>query len=946
MFVWNERANNVLADRFAVVPFTITTIKITPMPRLTWLGTTFLTLLLTACGGSQTDDTASGAAQDSATRSASANAPVPPGIAAYCVQPGNARAQQITAPDFKLEGPNAIAGQGDFLLASSQAMFAISGLGEQKTYYHYPGILVDAVAVDRCQQSSQEHFFELPLMIGKLSPLNQPRSIFRAFQAQQIQVINDGSDGKAAIVRATGVDNYYWLLELTLMGEALLKGEPKFLSDPFDLKIVVDYILEPDSPTLNIKYRLINTRAGFNSFNIAFVLMASGEGPVLNDFSAFDLDLEGLALQHGIPWVSTNENGSAYVVSARTDALTTTQISGVNALLDARQLANTYLGQLLTAAGTAGDSFLQQFDITVSSGNEFDAVKAHLQHAPKASGIVETPLQIRVTDSISGDPIPGATIEFQTQKQRFLQDWPWETFLTAYADENGQFNDRVPLFRYLPDQPYRVLVSVPGRAGAEPVVLAPVDQTDGTAQVFDIALQGQGELQYEIVDQDGKPSPAKLSIFQNGNLVEHIYSVSGSGAHPLPPGTYQIGISRGFEYGVVETEIDIPAYDRAQLHATLVHWVDTTGYLSYDAHVHSAPSPDSEVSREDRIRTAVAAGLEIVVATDHEIITDLAPAVTRVGAQHLLATLIGQEVTASLPNHTIAFPLRRDSAKVREFIPWYGLDIAQIFAAEKAAGARIRTFAHPRGSYLDIIQWDRIAGAPGADIDPRTLGLPLDAALWSWDFEAMELMNGNQKVFSSGIFEDWMSFLNHGHRIIATGASDVHGLETPGSPRTYFRAATDKTPELDIDDMVASILSGDVVVSLGAFARVTLNDEAGLGDTITDQDGAVNLQLTVAAIPQIDVDHVRVYVNCDEVARVALNNPPDSATKYSGSIALPVPTDRDAHITVLGFGKQALPRVFEQFDPAETPRFVTNPIFVDSDGNGVYDAPGGKTCRI
>lgn len=916
------------------------------MTRLTWLGTTLLALLLTACGGSQTGDTASGNGQDTATRSATANAPVPAGIAAYCEEPGNARAQQITAADFKLEGPNAIAGQGDFLLANSQAMFAISGLGEQKTYYHYPGILVDAVAVDRCQQSSQEHFFELPLMIGKLNPLNQPRSTFRAFQAQQIQVINDGSDGKAAIVRATGVDHYYWLLELTLMGEAVLKGEPKFLSDPFDLNIVVDYILEPDSPTLNINYRLINTRASFNSFNIAFVLMASGEGPVLNDFSAFDVDLEGLALQHGIPWVSTNENGSAYVVSARTDALTTTQISGVNALLDARQLANTYLGQLLTAAGTAGDSFLQQFDITVSGGNEFDAVKAHLQHAPKASGIVETPVQISITDSLTRNPVPRAKIEFQTQKQRFLQGWPWETFLTAYTDENGQFNDRVPLFRYLPDQPYRVVVSVPGRASAEPVALVPVDLSDDTPQVIDIALQGQGELQYEIVDQDGKPSPAKLSIFQNGQIIDHIYSVSGSGTHPLPPGTYQIGISRGFEYGVVETEIDIPAYDRAQLTATLVHWVDTTGYLSYDAHVHSAPSPDSEVSREDRIRTAVAAGLEIMVATDHEIMTDLAPAVVNVGAQHLLTTLIGQEVTASLPNHTIAFPLQRDPAKVRDFIPWYGLDIAQIFAAEKNAGARIRTFAHPRGSYLDIIQWDRITGAPGADIDPRTLGLPVDAALWTWDFEAMELMNGNQKVFSSGIFEDWMSFLNHGHRIIATGASDVHGLETPGSPRTYFRASTDRAPALDVDEMVASILGGDVVVSLGAFARATLNGEASLGDTITDQDGAVNLQLTVEAIPQIDVDHVRVYVNCDEVARIALSNPADSAIKYAGTIVLPVPTDRDAHVTVLGFGKHPLPRVFEQFDPTETPRFATNPVFVDSDGNGTYDAPGGKTCRI
>ncbi|MFZ5602591.1 MAG: hypothetical protein ACOY7J_09075, partial [Pseudomonadota bacterium] len=241
---------------------------------------------------------------------------------------------------------------------------------------------------------------------------------------------------------------------------------------------------------------------------------------------------------------------------------------------------------------------------------------------------------------------------------------------------------------------------------------------------------------------------------------------------------------------------------------------------------------------------------------------------------------------------------------------------------------------------------DRIAGAPGADIDPRTLGLPVDAALWSWDFEAMELMNGNQKVFSSGIFEDWMSFLNHGHRIIATGASDVHGLETPGSPRTYFRASTDHAPELDIDEMVASILGGDVVVSLGAFARVTLNGEAGLGDTLTDRDGTVNVQLTVEAIPQVDVDHVRVYVNCDEVARIAMSNPADSAIKYAGTIALPVPTDRDAHVTVLGFGKQPLPRVFEQFDVTETPRFVTNPVFVDSDGNGVYDAPGGKTCRI
>jgi hypothetical protein len=108
----------------------------------------------------------------------------------------------------------------------------------------------------------------------------------------------------------------------------------------------------------------------------------------------------------------------------------------------------------------------------------------------------------------------------------------------------------------------------------------------------------------------------------------------------------------------------------------------------------------------------------------------------------------------------------------------------------------------------------------------------------------------------------------------------------------------------------------------------------------------VTLNLTVEATPDIDVDHARVYVNCDEVARVAMNNPADSAVKFSGALEIPVPTNTDAHVVVVGFGKEPLPKVFEQFDPTEVPRVTTNPIFVDADGNGRFDAPGGKTCAI
>lgn len=910
------------------------------MNRLLLLGV----FLLSACGGGQTDPAAD-AAPLALARTA-AETVTTPSIADYCANSGTAKAAQITTDTFKLSGPNAIGGRGDFVLANQQALFVISGMGLQKSYYHYPGILVDAVAVAGCQQQTPDHFFELPLMVGKLNAVHQPQSTFRAFQAQQIEVINDGRDGRAAIVRATGSDSIYWLLELTLMGDAVLDGMPKGLSDPLDLKIEVDYILQPDSPTLNIQYRLINTRDSFNSYNIAFVLMSSGEGPTLNTFSAFDLNLQGLALEHGIPWVSSTGDGSTTIFSARTDALTTTRISGVDALLDARQLANTYGGQLLTASGTALDSRLQQFDVTVSEGDELTAIQRHLEQVPLQWPVVETPLQIRVTDSLSGAPLANAALHFQTRKQQFLQGWPWETFLLAHTDAQGLFSASVPLLRYLDDQWYRVVVSAPGRAASAPIALQRADQNGNQLQAFDVALQGEGALHYAIVDEDGQPSPAKLTLFQNGRILEHLYSVSGSGDHKLAPGHYHVGISRGFEYGVEEVEIDIPESGMAPLNVTLKHWVDTSGYLSYDAHVHSAPSPDSEVSKEDRIRTAVAAGLDIVVATDHEIITDLAPAVKNVGAENLIGTIVGQEVTASLPNHTIAFPLQRDSDKVRDFVPWYGLDLAGIFALEKQFGAQIRTFAHPRGSYLDIVQWDRIAGAPGADVDPRTLGLAADAALWSWDFEAMELMNGHQQVFSSGILEDWMSFLNHGHRIIATGASDVHDAETPGTPRTYFRSATDRGAAFSMNEMVSSIVGGDVLVSLGAFARVKVNAAAGMGETVTDQDGSIDLALEVQAIPQIDVTELRIYVNCDEVKRISASNPVDSAQKFQGVIPLPVPLDQDAYVVVLGLGAERLPAVFESFAPSGVPRFVTNPVYIDVDGNGVFDAPGGKTCQL
>ena len=65
--------------------------------------------------------------------------------------------------------------------------------------------------------------------------------------------------------------------------------------------------------------------------------------------------------------------------------------------------------------------------------------------------------------------------------------------------------------------------------------------------------------------------------------------------------------------------------------------------------------------------------------------------------------------------------------------------------------------------------------------------------------------------------------------------------------------------------------------------------------------------------------------------------------KYDGTISIPV--TEDAHLVVLGFGAERFPRGLEQFTPTRVPRFTTNAIYIDADGDGEWTAPGGKVCE-
>jgi hypothetical protein len=299
-------------------------------------------------------------------------------------------------------------------------------------------------------------------------------------------------------------------------------------------------------------------------------------------------------------------------------------------------------------------------------------------------------------------------------------------------------------------------------------------------------------------------------------------------------------------------------------------------------------------------------------------------------------SVVGQEVTATVPEHMTLLPLVPDGTLRGGPIPWYQLDIAELFAAmrERSDGG-ITIFNHP--GYMDLIGWDVVTAAPTL-ADPTLLGLAPDAALWSWDFDGIEVMNGFSSPFADGNrrFDHWMSLVNAGHPVTAVGCSDDHGGDEVGFPRTWFPSEG----PFEVAHAVTALREGRAIVSAGAFARVAVGGQ-GPGALVSGT-GSVDLELEITGARAIDVTEVLVFADCDEIARLPAGDP-HGLVKLSATV--PVPVEGDTAIVVAAFGAEPLPAGLPQFDPSGVPRLLTNPIFVDADGDGQFDAPGGRVCR-
>lgn len=849
-----------------------------------------------------------------------------------CPAPGRAQAGAITGAEVLLAGPNAVGGEGDYFLRSDKATFVVSGIDRGITYYHYGGILVDAVPTERCEQVADEQFEELGLLFGKLNLTENHKSTLRAFRGESVEVVNDGADGKAAHVRVTGVDDYYWLVEYELIKRAFEAGDPRTLSQPFGVKVVVDYKLDPGAAVLQIDFTIENQTSQTQRF-LAGPEMIVGDLLETVRYGKTPLEFGGFSLLGDIPFITFGSAAGSYAYAMRDARMSQAHISGVNATLDLQQALNK---PIETPAG--GSATVTMFFAAGPRDHHSAArlLQPYVETPVPGWTFALRPFSGQVVEK-SGEPVSGATVDVQMPAEG-----DWLTLERYVTGEDGRFGDELAFFEGA-NLGYRVIVSQEGRLPTEPVAFdAP------PAEPLAIKAQPRGELAYRVVDSAGTLIPAKITLYQGGERKARFF-VMGEGTAPVPPGDYEISVTRGWEYGTHQGLVTVPEGKPGKLDVELVHWVDTSGYLSADTHVHSAPSPDSQVPIPMRIRTAAAEGVEVPVATDHEIIHGIASGIAETGLEKWVNTVSGEEFTATIPEHVTIFPVHPDESLRGGPPTWYMHGVDELFAEAYGRGAKVGFLNHPRlgCSYLCLIGYDPETAMPAMQT-PEPLGLPVTSSVWTWNFQGIEYMNGTRDPFirageedRTGLFDDWQSFLNHGHRIVAVGASDEHGYDDLGMPRIFFGAKSDKPELFQEQDLVDAVYDGNILVSTGAFARVSVAGKT-MGDVVTVAGGNVSLNIKIEAVPEIDVSHFRVYVNCDQYGPAVTTTAPHDVVKYDA--AFPLTVTSDANITVIGFGKNYLPRGLPQFNPRNVPRFTTNAIYVDVNGDGDFDAPGDKSC--
>ncbi len=462
---------------------------------------------------------------------------------------------------------------------------------------------------------------------------------------------------------------------------------------------------------------------------------------------------------------------------------------------------------------------------------------------------------------------------------------------------------------------------------------------------------GNGTLQVTIHDDMNGPIPARLTFKPVGDTsrvffttidiarqdvgavsaYDRSFVLRGPAEIKIPAGTYDIWFSHGPEWDTSRERVTIKTGEEVELAVKLHHIIDTPGWLSGDFHVHAAPSLDSRVPMRDRVHQFVADGVDLIVSTDHNIISDYAPVIAELGVSDLLASTTGDEITTKSWGHFGSFPLVGDESQLGHgAIETGSRTPRQIFADVRAkSNAALIDVHHPR------LEHGHIGYFYLAKLDEKS-GHAKRAG-FSWDFDAIEVLNGYQdsdRKTLDQVIADWQSFLDSGKHVAATGNSDSHHMtfNLGGYPRNYVRVDEGPLAKLDGATVAAAVKAGHSYLTTGPIIDVSIAGK-GPGDLVTGKGGKVALHVVVRASTWISLATVTVLGPGGAI--LAKRTIPSATTpmRFDDTIPLDFAVDGYAIVRVDGDRPMA-PNVGDQGSFLVYPFALANPIWVDVDGDG------------
>jgi hypothetical protein len=519
----------------------------------------------------------------------------------------------------------------------------------------------------------------------------------------------------------------------------------------------------------------------------------------------------------------------------------------------------------------------------------------------------------------------------------------------------GFLNRPASLSIPLPDGTYRIRVNA-FPATMERVFRRPSADARATAQSWLIDLPALGTMTVRLRDSKGAPVPGKVSFIGLAPSASPYFMpenpvVSGRGlestknsVYPgrdgelvrLAAGTYLAVAARGPAYTRETRIIEIFAGKNPDANFVVDKVVDTPGLISVDAHMHTQFS-DGQMKIAERLKGVAAEGVEVAAATDHNYITDYRPEIARLGLAGELAVIVGNEVTGRGGNiHYNSYPVQarptepgNGAISVQDSTP--GLLFEMTRKNDPAALIQVN---HPRSQGLGYFLTYKL--------DPKMAAEA--AAPFVMNFDVMEAMNGASLDGPNRTsIEDWFHFLNRGYPIRIVGNSDAHGQDggEPGYSRTYVLYDGAKGAGLDVPALIKAIKEGRSFVSNGPVVTARVNGKSTYGDTLTAKDGRVAVDIEIKGAPWVDVSEIRLVVNGvrqEPIAAGGQGQVGAGSQKYKGRAELKL--ERDAWIAVEVSGRKTLFPTIQQrsgngtLEDAATPYALTNPIFVDVDGDG------------